>query len=145
MIQKLCYLLLIVLPLTSCSNRKQVNENKNNKSTTVTDSIRFKSGYSDVDGIKMYFEIYGQGEPPVLIHGGGSTIQSTFGRIIPQLAKEYNLIAVELQNHGRSGFRTIPETFEQDADDVSTLLKNIGINKANFFGFSNGGQTAMQI
>ena len=107
--------------------------------------VNFKSGYSEVNGIKMYYEIYGEGEPLVLIHGAGSTIQSSFGRIIPQLAKDYTVIAVELQNHGRSGFRNVPETFEQDADDVAALLKNIGISNANFFGFSNGGHTAMVI
>ena len=111
----------------------------------MTDSTPLKTGYSDVNGIKMYYEIYGQGEPLVLLHGGGSTIQSTFGRIIPQLAAHYQVIAVELQNHGRSGFRNVPETFEQDADDVAALLNNIGVSKTNFFGFSNGGTTALQI
>lgn len=97
-----------------------------------------KSGYSDVNGIKMYYEIHGEGEPLVLLHGGGSTIQSSFGRILPQLAKYNCVIAVELQNHGRSGGRNIPETFEQDADDVAMLLHNLKIEKATFFGFSNG-------
>jgi pimeloyl-ACP methyl ester carboxylesterase len=108
-------------------------------------STVFKSGYSDVNGIKMYYEMYGAGEPLVLLHGGGSTIQSTFERVIPQLAASYKVIAVELQNHGRSGFRDSPETFEQDADDVAALLKNIGISKAYFLGFSNGGHTAIEI
>jgi len=111
----------------------------------MTDSTPFKTGHSDVNGIKIYYEKYGQGEPLVLLHGGGSTIQSTFGRIIPQLATHYQVIAIELQNHGRSGFRNVPETFEQDADDVAALLDNIGISKASFFGFSNGGTTALQI
>lgn len=111
----------------------------------MEDSISFKSDYSEVNGLKMYYEIYGKGEPLVLIHGGGSTIESTFGRIIPLFAEKFSVIAVELQNHGRSGFRDVPETFEQDADDVAALLKNIGISKASFFGFSNGGTTAMQI
>lgn len=111
----------------------------------MTDSINFKSGYSEVNGLKMYYEIHGMGKPLVLIHGGGSTIETSFGRIIPELAKNYSVIAVELQNHGHSGFRDIPQTFEQDADDIAALLRNIGTNKASFFGFSNGGTTAMQI
>ena len=111
----------------------------------MNDAVDFKSAYSTVNEIKMYYETYGQGPPLVLIHGGGSTIQCSFGRIIPGLAKNYTVIAVELQNHGRSGFRDVPETFEQDADDVATLLNNIGISKAVFFGFSNGGTTALQI
>jgi pimeloyl-ACP methyl ester carboxylesterase len=108
-------------------------------------SVNFKSGYSEVNGLRMYYEIYGSGEPLVLIHGGGSTIQTSFGRIIPLLAAHYTLIAVELQNHGHSGFRDVPETFDQDADDVAALLSNLKINKASFFGFSNGGSTAMKI
>ena len=118
---------------------KQSTDSEKSKPATVS------NGYSDVNGIKLYYEIYGHGEPLVLIHGGGSTIQSSFSRMIPLLAADYTLIAVELQNHGRSGFRDIPQTFEQDAEDVAALLKNIGIPKAIFFGFSNGGTTAMQI
>lgn len=111
----------------------------------MNDSVNFSNGYSDVNGIKMYYEIYGEGEPLVLIHGGGSTIQTTFGRVIPSLAKSFKVIAMDLQNHGRSGFREVPETFEQDAEDVTVLLKNIHIDKAYFFGFSNGGQTSIEI
>ena len=103
------------------------------------------SGYADVNGIKMYYEIYGKGAPLVLIHGGGSTIRSTFGRIIPKLTNDYTIIAVELQNHGRSGNRSEPQTFEQDADDVVALLQQLKIEKAAFLGFSNGGTTVMQI
>jgi pimeloyl-ACP methyl ester carboxylesterase len=108
-------------------------------------TIAFTSGYSDVNGLKMYYELYGQGKPLVLIHGGGSTIQTTFGKIIPLLAKNRMLIAVELQAHGRTNDRNADLTFEQDADDVVTLLKNLRIDKADFFGFSNGGTTTLQI
>ena len=104
-----------------------------------------ESGYSDVNGIKMYYEIYGQGKPLVLIHGGGSTIQSTFEKAIPFLAKNRKVIAVELQAHGRTSDRNQDSSFEQDADDVATLLKNLKIDKADFFGFSNGGTTTLQI
>lgn len=107
--------------------------------------IGTETGYSPVNGIKMYYEICGQGKPLVLIHGGGSTIPSSFGRIIPLLAKKYRVIAMELQNHGRSGFRKGPETFEQDAEDVASLLNYIGIDQASFLGFSNGGTTALQL
>ena len=105
----------------------------------------FISDYSNVNGIRLYFEVYGAGHPLVLLHGGGSTIQSSFGRIIHELSKTYLVIAVELQNHGRSDFRTIPQTFEQDADDVAMLLENIGIQQASILGFSNGGTTALQL
>lgn len=109
------------------------------------DTLLQKHGYSKVNGINMYYEIYGRGKPLVLIHGGGSTIQTSFGRVIPLLSKHRKLICVELQAHGRTEDRAWGLSFEQDADDVFTLLKKLGIYKADFFGFSNGGMTAMQI
>src|SRR3954454_1167191 len=111
----------------------------------MANNNNFKSGYSDVNGLKMYYEIYGQGKPLVLIHGGGSTIQTSFGRVIPHLAKNRQVIAVELQAHGRTNDRNTDLSFEQDADDVATLLKNLDIDKADFFGFSNGATTTIQI
>lgn len=132
---------LTILFLASCKERG-TNENTVN---AKIDSLAFKSGYSEVNGLKMYYEIYGEGKPLVLIHGGGSTIQTTFGRVIPMLAKHRQLIAVELQAHGRTSDRDSEVSFEQDADDVATLLKNLNILKADFFGFSNGGTTALQI
>lgn len=110
---------------------------------TLLTSSEVKRAYADVNGIKLYYEIHGEGEPLVLLHGGGSTIQTTFGRVLPKLAKNHKVIAIELQNHGHSGFRDVPETFEQDADDVAALLPAIGTTKASFFGFSNGGTTSL--
>jgi pimeloyl-ACP methyl ester carboxylesterase len=108
-------------------------------------SIR-TSGYAPVNGLKMYYEIHGgNGLPLVLIHGGGSTIGSSFGKLIPLLAPQFKLLAVELQAHGRTSDREGPESFIQDADDVAALLKFLKIDKANFLGFSNGGTTALQI
>lgn len=104
------------------------------------------SGYAPVNGIAMYYEIYGEGDLPlVLIHGGGSTIQSSFGNFLPLLADYGKIIAVELQAHGRTSDRDAPESFEQDADDVAALLKHLQIAKANILGFSNGGTTTLQI
>jgi len=106
---------------------------------------QIQPGYSEVNGIKMYYEIYGQGKPLVLIHGGGSTIQTSFGNIIPYLANHRQIIAIEMQAHGRTGDRPAPLSFEQDADDVATLLHNLKIDKADFLGFSNGGQTLIEL
>lgn len=113
--------------------------------SAAQDTLLSKKGYSEVNGIKMYYELYGEGRPLVLIHGGGSTIQTSFGRIIPLLATTRQLIAVELQAHGRTGDRSSGISFEQDADDVAALLINLNITKADFLGFSNGGNTALQI
>lgn len=134
-----------LLLLSSYNNKR--GESKETKDSTATrvENIKFESGYSDVNGLKMYYEIYGEGKPLVLIHGGGSTIQTSFGRIIPELSKHRQIIGLELQAHGRTSDRDTDISFEQDADDVAVLLKNLGIQKADFFGFSNGGMTAMQI
>lgn len=105
----------------------------------------FKNSYSDVNGLKMYYEIYGQGKPLVLIHGGGSTIQTSFERIIPKLAIHRKIIAPEMQAHGRTNDRDCYLAFKQDADDIMTLLKNLKIPKADFLGFSNGGQTLIEM
>lgn len=111
----------------------------------MTDKLTFSSGYSEVNGLRMYYEIYGQGKPIVLIHGGGSTIQTSFEKVIPLFAKTRKVIAVELQAHGRTNDRNAASSFEQDADDVAALLKNLNIDKADFLGFSNGGTTTLQI
>jgi pimeloyl-ACP methyl ester carboxylesterase len=138
------FLTLAILVLASCNENKNT-ETTTSSMTTTTDTLTFKSGYADVNGLKMYYEIYGQGKPLVLIHGGGSTIQTTFGRVIPLFSKNRQLICVELQAHGRTGDRNADISFEQDADDVAALLKNLQIKKADIFGFSNGGNTALQL
>lgn len=101
--------------------------------------------YASVNGIKMYYEIHGTGRPMVLIHGGGSTIYTSFGRILPALSRTHQVIAVELQAHGHTSDRDASETFEQDANDVSELLTQLNIPKADILGFSNGGHTAIEM
>jgi pimeloyl-ACP methyl ester carboxylesterase len=106
---------------------------------------QFQSGYSEVNGLKMYYEIHGVGKPLVLIHGGGSTLESSFGNLIPLLSQSRQIIAVEMQAHGRTADRDTPLSFEQDADDVAALLHNLQIEKADVLGFSNGGQTTVEL
>jgi len=128
----------LLLTFIVCSNTyAQSNKQKNMKAQ--------QARYAPVNGINMFYEIHGEGKPLVLIHGGGSTIQSTFGKILPMLAKQYKVIAMELQAHGRTSDRNTPESFEQDANDIAALLKYLKINKADILGFSNGGQTTMQL
>lgn len=141
--QTLLYFACTILVLSSCHNN--TGTVTNNMTTDTSNNTDFESGYSDVNGLKMYYEIYGQGKPLVLIHGGGSTIQSTFAKVIPLLATGHRLICVEIQAHGRTNDRNADLSFEQDADDIATLLANLKIEKASFFGFSNGGTTALQI
>lgn len=104
-----------------------------------------KSSYASVNGIKMYYELHGSGQPLVLVHGGGSTIQTSFGRLLPLFAETRRVIAVELQAHGHTTDRDAPESFEQDADDIAELLRQLNITGADVLGFSNGGNTAMQL
>jgi pimeloyl-ACP methyl ester carboxylesterase len=109
-------------------------------------NAQVNTGYAPVNGIRMYYEIHGEGQiPVVLIHGGGSTIETSFHYLLPLLAAHRRVIALETQAHGRTSDRDGPETFQQDADDVAALLKYLQIGKADFLGFSNGGSTVLQI
>jgi pimeloyl-ACP methyl ester carboxylesterase len=105
------------------------------------------SGYAPVNGIDMYYEVHGRqdGIPLVLLHGGGSTIDVTFSRVLPVFAASRGVIAVEEQGHGRTTDRDGPVTFETSADDVAALLRHLDIDQADVFGFSNGANVALQV
>lgn len=102
-------------------------------------------GFKRVNGINLYYEIYGEGNPLVLIHGGGSYGLFDFVEVIKRMEGSFKLIAIDLQNHGRSDHRDIPETFDQDAKDIIAVLAELHITKASFWGFSNGATTVLQI
>jgi pimeloyl-ACP methyl ester carboxylesterase len=104
-----------------------------------------RSGYATVNGLRMYYEDHGSGPPLLLLHGGGSTAQTSFGAVIPRLARTHHLIAPEQQAHGHSGDRDRPLSFEQMADDTAALLAQLGIAHADVLGFSNGGVVAMEL
>ena len=107
-----------------------------------------RSGYAPVNGLQLYYEVYGDqagGVPLVLLHGGGSTIGTNFSRVIPLLEKNRRLIAVEFQAHGHTRDADRPFSFAQDADDVAALLNFLHVPKADVLGFSNGGSTALQV
>lgn len=106
-----------------------------------------EAGYAPVNGISMYYEVHGRkdGVPLVLLHGGGSTIEVTFGRILPVFANSRKVIAVEEQGHGRTTDRDAPVRFESSADDIAALLRYLEVGKADLFGFSNGASIALQV
>jgi pimeloyl-ACP methyl ester carboxylesterase len=132
----------ITLIFSSCSpDKKSAEQQATSINETKMDNT---SSYAPVNGLNMYYEIHGTGTPLVLIHGGGSTIQTSFGRILPLLAKSHQVIAVEIQAHGHTADIDRPLSFQQDADDVAALLKHLNIGKANVFGFSNGASTTLQ-
>lgn len=104
-------------------------------------------GYAPINGLSMYYETYGErrGTPLLLIHGGASTIESTFGRVIPLLAREHFIVAMEEQAHGRTSDRPGPLQFATSAKDAAALLAYLKIEKADVFGFSNGASIAMHM
>jgi pimeloyl-ACP methyl ester carboxylesterase len=105
-----------------------------------------KNGYLPVNGIQMYYEVHGDGGTPlVLLHGGGSTIDVTYGRVLPVLARHRAVIAVEEQGHGRTTDRDAPVRFDTSADDVAALLQQLDVRTADVMGFSNGASVAIQV
>jgi pimeloyl-ACP methyl ester carboxylesterase len=98
----------------------------------------------------MYYEIHGptnSAQPPlVLLHGGGDTIETSFGHLLPVLARSRRIIAFEQQGCGRTAdIEDRPFSFEQSADDTGALLKHLDIERADLLGFSNGGTIALQV
>jgi pimeloyl-ACP methyl ester carboxylesterase len=105
------------------------------------------SARAPVNGISMYYEVHGRGDgtPLVLLHGGGSTIESNYGKLLPLFARHRKVIALEEQAHGRTTDRDGPVRFDTSADDVAALLRHLGIDKADVMGFSNGASVAMKV
>jgi pimeloyl-ACP methyl ester carboxylesterase len=115
--------------------------------TSAGSGAAMRSGHAPVNGISMYYEIHGDGAsvPLVLLHGGGSTIGSTYGRILPFFARHRTVIALEEQGHGRTTDRDAPVRFTTSADDVAALLSELRVSRADVMGFSNGASVAMQV
>ena len=125
-----------------------IAHNPKRETTPMTTSTTLlQRGHAQVRGISLYYELHGrsQGTPLVLLHGGGSSIDVTFGRALPFLARQRSVIALDEQNHGRSGHRDVPERFTESADDVAALLHHLGIEQADVLGFSNGASVALQV
>ena len=114
---------------------------------STLESKPLESGHAPVNGINMYYEVHGrkEGTPLVLLHGGGSTIEVTFSRLLPVFAGARRVIALEEQGHGRTTDRDAPVAFESSADDVAALLRHLKVDRADVFGFSNGASVALQV
>jgi pimeloyl-ACP methyl ester carboxylesterase len=110
----------------------------NDMNTTV------QGNYAEVNGLEMYYELHGIGQPIVVLHGAYMSI-GTMGEMIPELAKTRQVIAVDLQGHGRTADINRPLSYEAMADDVAALLEHLTIEKTDLFGFSMGGGVALQV
>jgi len=109
-----------------------------------------QTGYAPVNGLRLYYEIHGKPDPTrpplVLLHGGGDTIKTSFGRVLPTLARDGQVIAFEQQGFGHTAdIAGQPFSFEQSADDTAALLSYLHIDRADLFGFSNGGTIALLV
>jgi pimeloyl-ACP methyl ester carboxylesterase len=108
----------------------------------------FASGYAPVNGLQMYYEIHGTGQagvPLVLLHGAFSAIGTSFGALLPGLARSRRVIGLEMQAHGRTADIDRPLSLEQMADDTAAALQYLGIERADIFGYSNGAAIALHV
>ena len=103
-----------------------------------------KTGYAPVNGLRMYYEAHGTGQPLVVLHGSFMTIE-LMGKLIPELAKSRQVIAVEMQGHGHTADIDRPISHERLADDVAALLQHLGIANADVYGYSLGAIVALQV
>ena len=100
--------------------------------------------YADINGLRMYYEIHGSGHPLVLLHGAFGFVES-WGPLLTALAKNHQVIALELQGHGHTNDLDRALSFEQMADDTAALLNHLKVTKADIFGYSLGGTVALAI
>ncbi|NLR63829.1 alpha/beta hydrolase [Chitinophaga varians] len=103
-----------------------------------------ESGYAPVNGIKVYYEVYGEGKPVILLHGAYMTIDLNWGRLIPELSKSRKVIAVELQGHGHTEFSDRALSLATLASDVAGVMDHLKIDSADIAGYSFGGKVAYQ-
>jgi pimeloyl-ACP methyl ester carboxylesterase len=104
-----------------------------------------KGQYASVNGIDLYYERHGTGEPLILLHGGLGTIDAIFGRLLPALAARRQVIAVEFQGHGHTADNGQPMTYATMADDVAALIAKLGFGRVDVAGYSVGGGVTLQL
>lgn len=141
-----CATLVVSLAVAGCG-AQHAHAGSENTTADKAAPQPVEKGHAQVHGIRLYYEVHGPagGVPLVLLNGGGSTIEVTYGRILPYLAQRRRVIALDEQNHGRSEHRAVPERFSDSANDVAELLRQLKIEHADVMGFSNGGSVAMQL
>nr|WP_294947334.1 alpha/beta hydrolase [uncultured Mucilaginibacter sp.] len=103
------------------------------------------SGYAPVNGVKIYYEIYGKGKPIVLLHGAFYTIQMNWAELIPELSKTRKVIALEMQSHGHSPYSDRKLDIVTLASDVAAVMDYLKVDSADVAGYSMGGSIAYQL
>src|SRR5579863_4120607 len=103
------------------------------------------SGYAPVNGINVYYEVYGEGRPIVLLHGAFYTIEMNWGQLIPELSKTRKVIAIELQGHGHTPYSDRKLDFPTLAGDVEGVMNYLKVDSADVAGYSMGGSVAYQL
>jgi pimeloyl-ACP methyl ester carboxylesterase len=101
--------------------------------------------YADVNGLRMYYEVHGKGQPLVLLHGAFSAIGSSFGKMLPGLAQGRQVIGIEMQAHGHTADIDRPLSIAQLADDTAAFITQRGQGRADVLGYSMGGAVALQV
>lgn len=101
-------------------------------------------GYALVHGLEMYYEVHGEGEPLILVHGGLQNI-ALMADFVAEMAQLRQVIAVELEGHGHTPLRGGPLSYEQMADDVAALVAELGLSQVDLLGYSMGGGVAWQV
>jgi pimeloyl-ACP methyl ester carboxylesterase len=102
------------------------------------------SGYAPANGIKVYYEVYGEGKPLVLLHGAFYTIGMNWGELIPELSKTRKVIAIEMQGHGHTPYSDRELSITTLASDVEKVMDYLKIDSADVAGYSMGGSVAYQ-
>ncbi|MFN1217168.1 alpha/beta fold hydrolase [Chryseobacterium kwangjuense] len=129
--QLLKSMLLVVMMFVACTSNAQKMKPSN-------------SGYAPVNGIKVYYEVYGKGDPVILLHGAFYTIDMNWGELIPELSKTRKVIAIEMQGHGHSPFSERKLSINTLASDVEKVMDYLKIERADVAGYSMGGSVAYQ-
>jgi pimeloyl-ACP methyl ester carboxylesterase len=127
---KIILLIVIIMGAASQSNAQQGKP--------------ISSGYAAVNGIKVYYEVYGEGKPLILLHGAYMTIETNWGQLIPELSKTRKVIAIELQGHGHTPFSDRKLSRVTLASDVEGIMDYLKIDSADVVGYSFGGSVAYQ-
>ena len=110
-------------------------------STQWENDVRGTGQYAEVNGINLYYETHGAGRPMILLHGGLGSGEM-FGPILPTLAEHHQVIAVDLQGHGRTADIDRPIDIRLMADDIAALIDHLGLEKPDVVGYSLGGGVA---